>query len=83
MTPDREDRRRQTLARLDRLASSVSPAEQVADQARMLSDSIESVRDPATRLPLWGESLSFLVHRCRADWKRTTGIEPPLEGPPL
>ncbi len=38
-----------------------------------LCDAIESDRDAESRLPRWGEVLTFLCARSREDWFRTTG----------
>jgi len=38
-----------------------------------LCDAIESDRDAESRLPRWGEILTFLCSEARHDWYRTTG----------
>ncbi len=45
-----------------------------------LCDAIESDRDAESRLPRWGEILTFLCSEARHDWYRTTGMHISFEG---
>ncbi len=55
--------------------------ERVLDAAHSLAQQIETVRLPESRILYWGETLNYITLRARRDWLRTTGQQPPLEGP--
>ncbi len=58
-----------------------SDEERVFDAANYLADEIETVEQAESRILFWGEALNFVTMRARRDWLRTTGQQPPLEGP--